>query len=33
MALNPLLASATLEDRDTLIRLMETAEVTILPAI
>jgi hypothetical protein len=33
MALSPLLASATLEDRDTLIRLMETAEVAILPAI
>ena len=27
MALNPLLASATLDDRDALIRLMETAEV------
>ena len=27
MALNPLLASATLDDRDKLIRLMETAEV------
>jgi hypothetical protein len=27
MALHPLIPSATLDDRDTLIRLMETAEV------